>query len=129
MSSSSLDNAVYTVSPPPAKPTSLFSAGSLTAEQTKMYDEVLSHFTSKPEDALTEREKFWLSHECLLRYLRATKWKVDQAIQRLEATLKWRKEFGIDMDEGKVTPEHVEPEVRVFSLVDGEEKLTGCSAP
>lgn len=44
-----------------------------------------------------------------LRYLRATKWKSSEAaIERLEATLKWRREYGLyDV----VTDDHVEPEV------------------
>lgn len=44
------------------------------------------------------------------RYLRAVKWKTTKAaIQRLEATLKWRREYGIyDV----VSANHVEPEVR-----------------
>lgn len=103
---------VYTQSPPPTHISDpLPSSSEIDAEQTKLYEQVLAHFTSAA-DALSEHEKFWLSRECILRYLRATKWKADQAIERLEATLKWRKEFGIDMENGKVTPEHVEPEVR-----------------
>jgi len=43
----------------------------------------------------------------MLRYRRATKWDVTNAIKRLEATLKWRREYGLY---GTVTPEHVEPE-------------------
>jgi hypothetical protein len=35
------------------------------------------------------------SYECLLRYLRATKWNANEAIEGLEGTLKWRREFGI----------------------------------
>ncbi len=31
----------------------------------------------------------------LCRYLRASKWKTHVAIQRLESTLKWRREYGI----------------------------------
>lgn len=41
-----------------------------------------------------------------MRYLRATKWDVDKAIERLECTLKWRREYGVYT----FTPEHVEPE-------------------
>lgn len=45
----------------------------------------------------------------LYRYLRATKWiSADVAIERLEGTLKWRREFGIY----DLTAEHIEPEVR-----------------
>lgn len=41
------------------------------------------------------------------RYLRATKWNVAKAIERLESTLKWRREFGLYTH----TPEYLEPEV------------------
>ena len=41
------------------------------------------------------------------RYLRATKWDVVKAIERLESTLKWRREFGVYTH----TPEYLEPEV------------------
>ena len=44
------------------------------------------------------------------RYLRATKWDVQKAIERLESTLKWRREFGVYTH----TPEYLEPEVRVI---------------
>ena len=45
------------------------------------------------------------------RFIRVIKWASPQAaIKRLEATLKWRREFGIY---DTVTASHVEPEVRV----------------
>lgn len=43
--------------------------------------------------------------------MRASKWKVDVAIHRLEETLKWRAEYGIY---DAVTAEHVEPEVGII---------------
>ncbi|KAK7463518.1 Phosphatidylinositol transfer protein (PITP) [Stygiomarasmius scandens] len=96
----------------------------LTPEQTKMQADVQAHFV-KPDyvvpgvekGELMEEEKFWLSYECQLRYLRATKWKLDSCIQRLEATLKWRREFGLY---GKITPAYIEPEA-----VTGKEILFG----
>ena len=45
----------------------------------------------------------------LSRYLRATKWDVQKAIERLESTLKWRREFGVYTH----TTEYLESEVRV----------------
>lgn len=50
-----------------------------------------------------------VASSCPARYLRATKWKTSTAaIQRLEVTLKWRREYGIyDV----LTAEHIEPEV------------------
>lgn len=44
---------------------------------------------------LTDSEKSWLTRECFLRYLRATKWHAQEAIDRIELTLAWRREFGI----------------------------------
>ncbi|KAH8100892.1 CRAL TRIO domain-containing protein [Cristinia sonorae] len=90
----------------------------LTEHQQELYAEVLKHFDTEEyripgeEDdeagKLKEVEKFWLSFECLLRFLRAVKWSsADAAIKRLESTLKWRREFGWY---DKITAEHVEPE-------------------
>lgn len=59
------------------------------------------------DPSLMEAEKFWLTNDCILRYLRATKWDTQGAIKRLEDTLRWRREFGFH---GLITPEHVEPE-------------------
>ena len=43
------------------------------------------------------------------RYLRASKWKVVTAINRIENTLSWRREYGLyDILDAKL----VEPEVR-----------------
>lgn len=43
-----------------------------------------------------------------VRFLRASKWKTQVAIQRLESTLKWRREYGIyDL----ITKEHISIEV------------------
>ncbi|CCK70752.1 phosphatidylinositol transporter KNAG_0F00830 [Huiozyma naganishii CBS 8797] len=85
---------------------------SLTKEQEHMYAEVLKYFqdekllvrnSEKHSDGsdphakspLTLEEKAWLTRECLLRYLRATKWNVSDAIDRLKKSLAWRREFGI----------------------------------
>ncbi|KZT07736.1 CRAL/TRIO domain-containing protein [Laetiporus sulphureus 93-53] len=87
----------------------------LSPEHQKMYDGVLAHFQSEEyalpkveQGELREEEKFWLSCECMLRYLRATKWSSTKAaIKRLEETLVWRREYGVyDL----ITAEHVEPE-------------------
>ncbi|KAG2362587.1 CRAL TRIO domain-containing protein [Suillus spraguei] len=91
---------------------------SLSDKQQTLYDSVLEHFApvdytlpniNQEKAALTVEEKFWLSYECLLRYLRATNWNADMAIKRLEDTLKWRREFGIY---DKITPEYIEPEAK-----------------
>lgn len=89
----------------------------LTEEQKAKYDEILeraqgfTEITCSPKEAaksgpLTDRERAWLTRECLLRYLRATKWNVEDSTKRLLATLAWRREYGID----EFTPEYVSPE-------------------
>ncbi|PVH99444.1 CRAL/TRIO domain-containing protein [Periconia macrospinosa] len=77
----------------------------LTEEQQKKYEEVLTaakSWTELPktsakgaeQEALSDDEHMWLTRECLLRYLRATKWNVPQAQKRLQETLVWRREYG-----------------------------------
>jgi hypothetical protein len=78
----------------------------LTADQQTKYDHILTEVKSweslpttraETETApLSDDERIWLTRECLLRYLRATKWAVPPAIQRLRATLVWRREFGTE---------------------------------
>ncbi|GLB40416.1 putative CRAL TRIO domain-containing protein [Lyophyllum shimeji] len=97
----------------------------LSDVERAMYKEVLEHFSDPAyciptleNGELTEAEQFWLSRECLLRYLRATKWKSGTAaIQRLESTLKWRREYGLY---DAVSASHVEPEA-----VTGKQVLFG----
>ncbi|PCH42236.1 CRAL/TRIO domain-containing protein [Wolfiporia cocos MD-104 SS10] len=94
----------------------------LTSEHQAQYDLILEHFTKedyvlpKVENGqLRDEEKFWLSFECIHRYMRATKWAgAKAAIKRLEETLIWRREFGLyDL----LTPEHVEPEAVTGKMV------------
>lgn len=55
---------------------------------------------------LSDEEKIWLTRECLLRYLRASKWGVAEAKKRLECTLIWRREYGVyDHTVDYITPE------------------------
>ncbi|EPQ52871.1 CRAL/TRIO domain-containing protein [Gloeophyllum trabeum ATCC 11539] len=99
--------------PPPPAPSDA-SPPTLTEEQDGMQKKVHEYF-SKPDytlpnekdGILSDEEKMWLSYECMLRYLRATKWDVSSAIKRLEGTLKWRRDYGLYTT---ITPEHVEPE-------------------
>lgn len=84
----------------------------LDSGHQQKYDAVLAHFSrddlvvATNEDdckhkrraqytALSEYERGWLTRECFLRYLRATKWEVEEAIHRVELTLAWRREFGV----------------------------------
>lgn len=99
----------------------------LTKEQQEKYDEVLAHFqkyiqkeipvndsNGAPTHPILDEEKAWLTKECILRYLRATKWKTDGAIKRMEETMVWRRSFGVVQVPGSeakiITPELVEPE-------------------
>jgi hypothetical protein len=91
----------------------------LTAQQQQCYDAVLKHFQnikdipvaekSSERSALTDDEKAWLTRECFLRYLRATKWKSDDAKRRIESTLVWRRTFGVD-PYSTLAPDVVAPE-------------------
>jgi len=88
------------------------------AEEAK-YEETLAYMKSVKElptssakknrktAPLSELEKYFLSRECILRYLRATKWHVPEAKKRLEGTIVWRREYGTDT----MTAEMIEPEV------------------
>ncbi|SCU86453.1 LANO_0C08042g1_1 [Lachancea nothofagi CBS 11611] len=89
----------------------------LSSEQQAKYVEVLRHFQEpdlkvptqeKPKNssgddgdeasmtAISVNERAWLTRECFLRYLRATKWDVTDCIARITLSLAWRRQFGID---------------------------------
>jgi hypothetical protein len=86
----------------------------LTAEQQSKYEALLDTVKSWKEvpstkgkgGPITETEIFWLTRECLLRYLRATKWQTVDAEKRLLGTLTWRREYGVE----ELTGDHVSPE-------------------
>lgn len=105
---------VAALSPPATAP---FDRSLLTASQQAALASLIAHFSdpsltvavppsssSVPEhckpiaysEHLTEGEQFWLSEECFLRFLRATKWDEAQARDRLAKTLAWRREFGVE---------------------------------
>ncbi|KAE9384988.1 hypothetical protein BT96DRAFT_960822 [Gymnopus androsaceus JB14] len=87
-----MDTKIYEPLPPPTVKEAL-TRPELTAEQVKMQEKIQAHFTKpgytlpaiESSGELMEEEKFWLSFECQLRYLRATKFK------RLESTLQMEK--------------------------------------
>ena len=89
----------------------------LTPEQIKKYDDLLKlveTWTEIPvkagrwakKEPIMDEEKLWLTKECLLRYLRATKWSPTEAPKRLLASLTWRREYGLYT----FTPEYISPE-------------------
>lgn len=112
------EKPVDSVKPPAEKP--------ISSDQEKKYQLVLAHFqnpdlvigTKEHEShemkPLSDDEKAWVTRECILRYLRATKWEVKDAIDRISGTLAWRREFGInhqtDESLNVVNSKLVEPE-------------------
>ena len=86
----------------------------LTQEQQTKYDWLLKEaqgWEAVPSEKgeggpINDDERMWLTRECLLRYLRATKWHEKDASKRLLATLAWRRDYGVE----DLTPEHISPE-------------------
>ncbi|PWY66119.1 CRAL/TRIO domain-containing protein [Aspergillus heteromorphus CBS 117.55] len=79
----------------------------LTPDQDAKYKDVftaVSEWTSVPTTSaknaptapLTDTERMFLTRECLLRYLRATKWNVAESVARLQRTITWRREYGVE---------------------------------
>jgi len=101
-----LANPVETCVPAPAP--------ELTLEQESKYESLLETVKTWKEipaeggkgGPITESEIMWLTRECILRYLRATKWNLADATKRLLATLTWRREYGVE----ELTGEHISPE-------------------
>ncbi|KAG8213105.1 CRAL TRIO domain-containing protein [Butyriboletus roseoflavus] len=120
-----MSSPVQTPLPVPSHP-NVAPPRELTEEEQAEYESVLAHFANPDyvvpsveteKGALMEVERMWLSYECILRYIRATKHDVSESIKRLEGTLKWRRDFGLYTF---ITPEHVEPEA-----VTGKEFVFG----
>ncbi|KAE8307013.1 CRAL-TRIO domain-containing protein [Aspergillus transmontanensis] len=105
--SSAADGLIQKPFPRPldsAKPT---PPAELTSDQQEKYNSVLKAVSAwttvpttsaknSPTEPLTDNERMFLTRECLLRYLRATKWNVSEAIARIERTLTWRREYGVE---------------------------------
>lgn len=89
----------------------------LSPEQETKYATVLASVSSwqtlpattartAPQAPIQDHERMWLTRECLLRYLRATKWQTPAALRRLQSTLSWRREYGADT----FTADYISPE-------------------
>ncbi|PYH75929.1 CRAL/TRIO domain protein [Aspergillus uvarum CBS 121591] len=94
-----------------AKPT---PPAQLQPDQQAKYNEVfktVSEWTAlpttsaknSPTAALADSERMFLTRECILRYLRASKWNVSEATTRLQRTLTWRREYGVE----KLTADYI----------------------
>ena len=55
---------------------------------------------------ITDDERMWLTRECLVRYLRATRLDKEEAERRVMQSLAWRREFGVD----GLSAAHISPE-------------------
>ncbi|PYH43807.1 CRAL/TRIO domain protein [Aspergillus saccharolyticus JOP 1030-1] len=97
-----------------AKPT---PPAQLTPDQQAKYAEVfktVSAWTELPTTSaknaptapLTDNERMFITRECILRYLRASKWNVSEAATRLQRTLVWRREYGVE----KLTADYISVE-------------------
>ncbi|KAG8806061.1 hypothetical protein FRC18_006307 [Serendipita sp. 400] len=114
--------SVFTPLAPPQEHERIQRPSPLEGVQEQKRIEVIAHFTKEEyqlpqvseNGSLMEEEKFWLTNDCILRFLRATKWEVPEAIQRLESTLRWRREYGLYTD---LTAELVEPEATTGHLL------------
>lgn len=124
------EDKVYLPFKEPSSKSKIVPEPELDQDQLDKYLEVYKHFTnpeltvavseenSKSKDKklyqpISESEKSWLTRECFLRYLRATKWHYPEAIERIELTLAWRREFGIAHNyesENEVNGKLVSPE-------------------
>lgn len=105
----------------------------LTETELQCYNEVLEHFQNyvkqdipvhdgagAPTHPITEEERAWLTKECFLRYLRATKWKRAAAIKRIEELIIWRRTFGVVKIDG-----HTDPKKAISSDLVEAENLSG----
>lgn len=115
--SSAADGLIQKPFPKPLETSKTPAPEPLTSDQQAKYDSVLkavSEWTTVPTTSeknastaeITDDERMFLTRECLLRYLRATKWNVSEAINRLQATLTWRREYGVE----KLTPDYISVE-------------------
>ncbi|KAF4200179.1 hypothetical protein CNMCM8927_003815 [Aspergillus lentulus] len=111
---SAADGLVQRPFPRPLDTAKPAAPAELTPDQQSKYEAVLkavSEWTTvpttsaknAPEAPITDDERMFLTRECLLRYLRATKWNVAEAITRLQRTLTWRREYGLE----KLTPDYI----------------------
>jgi hypothetical protein len=104
---SALDGPVKKPFPKPLDSAKPAPPAALTSDQQAKYDALLKTASSwtevpttsaknAPSAPITDRERMFLTRECLLRYLRATKWNTSEATKRLLGTLTWRREYGVE---------------------------------
>jgi hypothetical protein len=107
---------------PAPSATSVLTPPELTSAEEEKYHLVLQYLKSieslptssaknnnKETAPLSELEQYFLTRECILRYLRASKWKVEDTKKRIEGTLIWRREYGTDTLSAKTVEDEVLP--------------------
>ena len=108
-----------------SKPPSVPEHDAEQESKYKMLLEKVSLWTDVPiastrnasKSAITDEERMWLTRECLFRYLRATKWIVDEAERRLMATLVWRREYLLpEHDANYISPENESGKQVIFGF-------------
>jgi len=101
----------------------------LTPEQQTKFDWLLNHArgwthvavpkkdskdaTAEPQvdlsGPLTDAERMWVTRECLIRYLKASRWDEEVAERRVLGTLAWRRAYGVLPDQ-TLTPDLISSE-------------------
>ena len=134
ISNATVDGSKNPAKTPFVQPTSTSKPATrptLTQEETTKYQSLLSTVSSWKEIAesagsksaktpITDSERMWLTRECLLRYLRASKWIVPTAAKRLQATLTWRREWGVENHTAEYISEENETGKQVITGFDNE---------
>lgn len=111
---SAADGLIQKPFPRPLETAKPETPAELNAKDKAKYEEVLkavSEWTTVPTtsapnasaEPITDEERMFLTRECLLRYLRATKWNTQEAVARVQRTLTWRREYGVQ----GLTAEHI----------------------
>ncbi|RIA80945.1 CRAL-TRIO domain-containing protein [Glomus cerebriforme] len=91
----------------------------LTAEQKERFDEFKEYVDSillPKEDDRYPIERDWVSDACLNRYLRAAKWNLSDAKNRIKYSLEWRREYN---------PSEIDPKSVEAEAVTGKQHING----
>ncbi|CAG8692722.1 8968_t:CDS:2 [Ambispora leptoticha] len=83
----------------------------LNEKQKAIFKELETYVESillPKDDAYYPYERAWVTEACLKRYLRASKWHISEAKERIKYTLEWRREYKPDqIDEGEMVEENL----------------------
>jgi len=90
----------------------LNSIPELSSNQQLMFEQFSEHVYNNLllsiDDPDHQREKDWLNEKCLKRYLRASKWNLNEAKHRIKYSVEWRREY----KPNDIDPKEIEPEVK-----------------